>query len=80
MRHTLLAGVAAIAIAVFSGHAGAQELKFKPGEDSRFNWGSFEEFKAAHGDLKGQTLTIFGPWRGEDETLVQSMRPVSCST
>ncbi len=73
MRHTLLAGVAALAIAAFAGAAGAQDLKFKPGEDSRFNWGSYEDFKAAHGDLKGQTLTIFGPWRGEDEALVQSM-------
>jgi alpha-glucoside transport system substrate-binding protein len=73
MRHTLLAGVAAIAIASFSGAAFSQELKFKPGEDAKFTWKSYDDFKAAHGDLKGQTLTIFGPWRGEDETLVQSM-------
>ncbi len=73
MRHTLLAGVAAFAIAASFGIAGAQELKFKPGEDARFNWASYDAFKAAHGDLKGQTLTIFGPWRGEDEALVQSM-------
>ncbi|HSO46329.1 MAG TPA: ABC transporter substrate-binding protein, partial [Rhizobiaceae bacterium] len=73
MRHTLLAGVAALAIAASFGIAGAQELKFKPGEDARFNWASYDAFKAAHGDLKGQTLTIFGPWRGEDEALVQSM-------
>jgi alpha-glucoside transport system substrate-binding protein len=73
MRHILLAGVAAIALSVSSGLAGAQELKFKPGEDARFNWASFEAFKAAHGDLKGQTLTVFGPWRGEDEALVLSM-------
>ena len=47
------------------------ELKFKPGEDARFNWANFEELKKV--DLKGETLTIFGPWRGEDEALVQSV-------
>ena len=63
-------GVAALALV--AGATNAAELKFKPGEDSKFNWASFEEFKKGH-DLKGQTLTIFGPWRGEDEALAQSM-------
>jgi len=71
MKKTLLMTVAAVAL--FSGVAGAAELKFKPGEDSRFNWASYDAFKKEHGDLKGQTLTIFGPWRGEDETLAKSM-------
>mgnify|MGYP001159343301 CR=1 FL=1 len=67
MKTILKTGVAALAL--FATTAGAAELKFKPGEDSRLNWGSYEEFKKAHGDLKGQTLTIFGPWRGDDEAL-----------
>lgn len=71
MKKIFLMSVAAVAL--MAGAAGAADLKFKPGEDKRFNWASFEEFKAAHGDVKGQTLTIFGPWRGEDETLVKSM-------
>ena len=71
MKKTFLMGVAALAL--LAGAANAAELKFKPGEESRFNWGSFEEFKKNHQDLKGQTLTIFGPWRGEDETLARSM-------
>jgi alpha-glucoside transport system substrate-binding protein len=71
MKKTILASVAALAL--FAGMGQAAELKFKPGEESRFNWASFEEFKNAHQDLKGQTLTIFGPWRGEDETLALSM-------
>ena len=50
----------------------AAELKFKPGEDAKFNWASFEEFKKAN-DLKGQTLSIFGPWRGEDQALFESI-------
>lgn len=70
MRNTLLTTAALMAL--FAGSAGAADLKFKPGEDSRFNWSSFEEFKAGH-DLKGQTLTIFGPWRGEDEALFRSV-------
>ncbi|GCA48611.1 ABC transporter substrate-binding protein [Sinorhizobium meliloti] len=70
MKRSLLIGVAAFAL--LAGTAGGADLKFKPGEDSRFNWASLEEFKKGH-DLKGQTLTIFGPWRGEDEALFKSV-------
>ncbi|UHS55689.1 ABC transporter substrate-binding protein [Agrobacterium vaccinii] len=63
-----------VAIATFlSGAAFAAELKFKPGEDAKFNWKSYEDYKAANASLKGETLTIFGPWRGEDEALFQSV-------
>ncbi|CAD7041484.1 carbohydrate ABC transporter substrate-binding protein [Pseudorhizobium halotolerans] len=58
---------------LMAGGAAAQELKFAPGEESRFNWQSFEDFKSAHGDLKGQSLTLFGPWRGDDEILFNSV-------
>ncbi len=51
---------------------GDNHLKFKPGEDSRFNWASFEDFAGKH-DLSGQTMTLFGPWTGPDATLVESM-------
>lgn len=64
-------GVAALAL--LSGSAAAAELKFAPGEDKRFTWASYDDFKAAHADLKGETLTIFGPWRGDDETLFTSV-------
>ncbi|RCS22286.1 carbohydrate ABC transporter substrate-binding protein [Phyllobacterium salinisoli] len=70
MRKTFLFGVAAALLCTVSTHAA--DLKFKPGEEQRFNWKSYEDFKAGH-DLKGQTLTVFGPWRGEDETLFQSI-------
>ncbi|WP_342242368.1 ABC transporter substrate-binding protein [Ensifer sp. OTU672] len=70
MKRSLLLGVAAFAL--IAGAAGAADLKFKPGEDTKFNWASFEKFKKGH-DLKGQTLTIFGPWRGEDEALFKSV-------
>ena len=70
MKKTFL--MTAAAIALLAGAAHAAELKFAPGEDSKFNWQSYEDFKSKN-DLKGQTLTIFGPWRGEDQTLVESV-------
>lgn len=70
MKAGFLGGAAALALV--AGGAWAQDLVFAPGEDARFDWGSYEEFAASH-DLKGQTLTIFGPWRGEDQDLVESM-------
>jgi hypothetical protein len=62
----------AAALAVLAGTAHAQDLKFAPGEDARFNWDSFKAFDEAT-NLDGQTLNIFGPWRGEDQVLVESM-------
>ena len=70
MKASLLAGAAVLA--VLAGAAKAQDLKFAPGEDAKFNWASYDEFKAGH-DLSGQTLTIFGPWRGEDQDLFESV-------
>nr|CAD6424976.1 carbohydrate ABC transporter substrate-binding protein [Rhizobium sp. Q54] len=71
MRKSLWMGVALTVL--LTGGAAAQEMKFAPGEDSRFNWQSFEDFKTAHADLKGQSLTLFGPWRGDDEILFNSV-------
>lgn len=69
MKKMLLLGAA---FATFALNAPAQaELKFKPGEDKRFNWANYEELKKV--DLKGETLSIFGPWRGEDEGLVRGV-------
>ncbi|MDB5556520.1 MAG: alpha-glucoside transporter substrate-binding protein [Rhizobium sp.] len=71
MKKTFMMGVAALAL--LAGAANAADLEFKPGADARFNWASFDEYKNSHQDLKGQTLTIFGPWRGDDETLALKM-------
>lgn len=65
--------LATAAVALMAGGALAQDLKFPPGQDSKFNWKSYEDFKSAHADLKGQSLTLFGPWRGEDEVLFNSV-------
>jgi alpha-glucoside transport system substrate-binding protein len=70
MKLRLSLCVAALALAVAS-PAIAADLKFKPGEDARFHWADFDTLKK--NDLKGETLTVFGPWRGDDEQLVQSI-------
>ena len=63
MKKSLLLGVALATLALCA--PASAELKFKPGEDPKFHWADFDALKKV--DLKGQTLTIFGPWRGEDE-------------
>ncbi|WP_054309326.1 ABC transporter substrate-binding protein [Mesorhizobium sp. 1M-11] len=70
MKKLLLLGTAFAALAL-AAPAQAAELKFKPGEDSKFHWANFEDLKKV--DLKGETLSIFGPWRGEDEALARSV-------
>ncbi len=69
MKTRLLASAAALAL--LSGAAVAQDLKFPVGEGA-FNWDSYKAFDAAY-NLDGQTISIFGPWRGEDQVLVESM-------
>src|SRR6185295_1248594 len=69
MRKGLFFGISLAALAL-SWPASA-ELKFAPGEDPRFTWSNFDDLKKV--DLKGESLSIFGPWRGEDEALVRSV-------
>ncbi|NUB43048.1 carbohydrate ABC transporter substrate-binding protein [Fertoebacter nigrum] len=68
MKSRFLASAAALAL--LSGAAQAQDLKFAPGEDARFNWASFDAFKQ---DLSGQSLVIDGPWGGPDKELFESV-------
>ena len=70
MNFKLTFGIAAAAL-MLGAPALAADLKFAPGEDKRFNWADYDALKKV--DLKGETLTIFGPWRGDDEALVQSV-------
>ena len=64
LRLALSAAVLAMAIAT----PALAELKYKPGEGP-FTWSNLDDLKKV--DLKGETLTIFGPWRGDDEAHVQ---------
>ena len=68
MKHRLMAGVASLAL--LAGAATAQELVFTPGEGD-FSWDSYEALKTV--DLKGQQITVFGPWLGGDQVLVESV-------
>jgi len=60
---------AVISAAAFSGVVSA-EMPFKPGEGD-FNWKSYEALKTT--DLKGEQVTVFGPWLGPDQKLVESV-------
>ena len=53
-------------LAVVAGTASAQDLKFPLGEDDASTGRASRSSPSAH-DLTGQTLTIFGPWRGDDQ-------------
>jgi alpha-glucoside transport system substrate-binding protein len=63
--------VSTAVLALFAGGAFAQDLKFPVGEGA-FNWDSYKAYDEAT-NLDGQTISIFGPWRGEDQVLVESM-------
>ena len=69
MKARFLAGAAVLALT--AGAAAAQDLKFPVGEGA-FNWDSYKVYDEAT-NLDGQTLKIFGPWRGEDQVLVENM-------
>lgn len=72
MRLSLKSAVAAgiVAAATFTTTLSAAEMPFKPGEGD-FNWESFEALKKT--DLKGEQITVFGPWLGPDQELVESV-------
>ncbi|ADO42987.1 ABC transporter substrate-binding protein [Ketogulonicigenium vulgare] len=69
MLKKLLSGAGVMALV--AGGAQAQNLLFPVGEGD-FNWESYSAFDEAV-NLDGQGLTIFGPWRGEDQVLFESI-------
>jgi alpha-glucoside transport system substrate-binding protein len=69
MKSRYLAGAAALAL--LANAAAGQDLKFPVGEGA-FNWDSYKAFDEAF-NLEGQSINMFGPWRGEDQALVESM-------
>lgn len=66
----LSVSIGAMLLALSTATVNAQ-LVFKPGEDTKFNWASFDEMKSM--DLSGESITVFGPWLGPDEELVESV-------
>ncbi len=69
MKSKLYASAAALALV--AGAAQAQEFKFPIGEGA-FDWQSYADYDAKY-NLEGQSITMFGPWRGEDQVLVESV-------
>ena len=61
MKLRLAVSAALLAMATLTPALSA-DLKYKPGEGP-FHWDNFDALKKM--DLKGETLTIFGPWRGD---------------
>lgn len=70
MTKTLLGGVAVIALSAGMAQADAH-LVFGT-EGGGFDWDSYNAF-ADSTDLSGETLTISGPWIGDDKDLVDSV-------
>jgi len=64
MKKSLLSAAVALTLSVTVAHAA--DLLFKPGEDSRFSWDSYETLKSV--DLSGETVSVFGPWTGDEKT------------
>jgi len=75
MKHMLYAGAAAVVMAsgmMTSGAANAAaHLKYAPGKGD-FNWASYDAYAKSH-DLKGETITILGPWLGPDQKIFESV-------
>lgn len=68
MKFKTTLAAAMMGMSLLAAQALAADLKYKPGEGP-FTWSNFDDLKKVN--LKGETLTIFGPWRGEDEKHVQ---------
>ncbi|PIE07284.1 MAG: alpha-glucoside ABC transporter substrate-binding protein [Rhodobacterales bacterium] len=69
MKQLLLSSVAALAL---TGAAGAADLKFPVGEGD-FSWDSYTAWAEAAPDLKGQTVTITGPWLQPEDDVFRSV-------
>ena len=69
LKPVLCAAAACTAMLAGSAFA-AGTMPFAPGEGD-FNWDSFEALKAT--DLKGEEVTVFGPWLGPDQELVENV-------
>ncbi|NIZ13786.1 ABC transporter substrate-binding protein [Phaeobacter sp. HF9A] len=68
MKRRLMTAVGAMAL--MAGAAQAQDLVFPVGEGD-FNWDSYAELQKM--DLSGEQVTVFGPWLGPDQELVESV-------
>jgi len=71
VKTTLTAGLLAAAMMSPVAHADGHKLMFKPGEGA-FTWDSYNAWVANAPDLKGQTVTIAGPWLSPEDGFFRS--------
>lgn len=69
MKKRMYLGAAAVALMATAAHAGGH-MMFAPGVGD-FNWDSYEALKKTQ--LNGEQVTVFGPWLGPDQKLVESV-------
>ncbi|SNR27691.1 ABC transporter substrate-binding protein [Puniceibacterium sediminis] len=70
MKYAVYASVAVLAVTAQGAFAEAH-LSFTPGEGD-FNWDSYNAFAELY-DLSGQTVTITGPWTGNEKEKVDKV-------
>ncbi len=69
MKSMLFASAMAVALTAGTAQAGSH-LLFAPGSGD-FNWESYEALKSTQ--LNGEQVTVFGPWLGPDQKLVENV-------
>ena len=73
MKKIIAASLLSLAVSCGTAFAdGHVKLKFAPGEDSRFSWDSYNEWAKSAPDLKGQTVTVTGPWLQPEDGVFRS--------
>ncbi|MEL6750814.1 MAG: ABC transporter substrate-binding protein [Pseudomonadota bacterium] len=67
MKSILTTAALALALSAAPAFAdGHSALKFAEGEGA-FTWASYTDYKASAPDLKGQDVSVFGPWTGAEK-------------
>ncbi|UWS00996.1 ABC transporter substrate-binding protein [Phaeobacter inhibens] len=69
MKRSLLAAAGVLGLS--AGLAQAEGALTFPVGEGEFNWESFEALKAT--DLSGEQVTVFGPWLGPDQEVVEKV-------
>ncbi|AUQ98227.1 ABC transporter substrate-binding protein [Phaeobacter inhibens] len=69
MKRSLFAAAGVLSLS--AGLAQAEGALTFPVGEGEFNWESFEALKAT--DLSGEQVTVFGPWLGPDQELVEKV-------
>ncbi len=73
MKNIIAASFLSLALSCGAAFAdGHVKLKYQPGEDGRFSWDSYNAWAKGAPDLKGQTVTVGGPWLQPEDGVFRS--------